>query len=93
MGTVRGGQIICDKCGVECKALYGFAMVTNKVASSTNEGVKKITEEVDKVYGKHDFIICWKCTVEMMGIPTLAQQRAEHARSAKKKESDNASEK
>ena len=76
----------CDKCGEMCKALYGFQMTVNKVANSTNEHVKKLVAKVDKLYGKHDFVICWPCTVEMMGIPTLAQKRMAEARKAKNAE-------
>ena len=88
MGTVRGGKIVCDKCGVECTALHGFAMTVNRVANFHNDSVKAITDDVSSTYGKHDFIICWKCTIEMMGIPTLGEQRAARAREGKIKKEE-----
>ena len=68
MGTVRGGRIVCDRCGEDCKALYGFAMTVHKAAQTYNNEVKSIVDKIDAKYGKHDFIICWDCTIEMMGI-------------------------
>ncbi len=74
MGTVRGGGIECDRCGVECRALYGFAMSIDRVANTHNENVKNIVKKIDEKYGKHDFIICWDCTIRMMGILSLVQK-------------------
>ena len=83
MGTVRGGGIECDKCGVDCKALYGFAMSVDRAAHNYNTNVKEIVAAVDKKYGKHDFVLCWDCTIQMMNIPTLAEKKCEKAREAK----------
>ena len=76
MGTVRGGSIICDKCGDECRSLYGFAITTDRISHSFNDNMKKIVDKIDLKYGKHDFILCWDCTIQMMGIPTLAEKKA-----------------
>ncbi len=77
MGTVRGGSIICDRCSDECRSLYGFAITTDRISHSFNENMKKIVEKIDREYGKHDFVLCWRCTIRMMGIPTLAEAKAD----------------
>ena len=76
MGTVRGGRIICDACGNDCTRLHGMRMDVRRVVAGDAE-VKKLTDEVDKVYGKHDFIVCWMCTAKSLGIKTLAEQQSE----------------
>lgn len=73
MGTIRGGGLECDRCGADCKALYGFAMTVHRAAQTYNNRVKDVVEKIDKKYGKHDFIICWDCTIQMMGISSLHQ--------------------
>ena len=83
MGTVRGGGIECDRCGEDCKALYGFAMSVDRVAHTYNTNVKDIVEAIDKKYGKHDFVLCWDCTVQMMGIKSKVGAKLEKARAAK----------
>ena len=83
MGTVRGGNVYCDKCGAECKVLYGFAMSVDRVAHTHNDKIKDIVEKIDKKYGQHDFIICWDCTIQMMGIQSLDQKHAAMMRSKK----------
>jgi len=74
MGTIKGGKIVCDRCGDDCTKLYGFAMTVDRVAHTHNEQIKEIVSRVDRKYGKHDFIICWDCTIEMMGVLSLAQK-------------------
>ena len=75
MGTVRGGEIKCDRCGVECRSLYGFAMTVDRVSSVHNEKVKEIVGNIDKKYGKHDFLLCWDCTIQMMGILSIQEKK------------------
>ena len=83
MGTVKGGRIICNKCNEDCTNLYGFSMSVDRVAHTQNEKIKEIITKIDKKYGKHDFIICWDCTIAMMGIETLASKQAALMRLAK----------
>ena len=83
MGTVRGGNVFCDKCGNDCTALYGFAMSVDRVAHTHSDKIKDIVKKVDDKYGQHDFIICWDCTIEMMGIPTKGQKHSAMMRSKK----------
>ena len=85
MGTVKGGRIICAKCGEDCTNLYGFSMSVDRIAHNHNDKIKEIIGNVDKKYGKHDFIICWACTIDMMGIETSASKQAALMRSAKDK--------
>ena len=86
MGTVRGGEIKCNKCGTECRALYGFAMTVDRVSSVHNEKVKAIVNKIDEKYGRHDFLLCWDCTIQMMGILSIQEKKDADEYIAKLKE-------
>jgi hypothetical protein len=63
------GQIICDKCGRDCTALYGYALAVRGQVRS--QKTQQELAEVKKKYGKEDFYFCWGCTAEVFGIKPL----------------------
>lgn len=72
------GRLICEKCGVDCTALYGFALMTR--GTIRDQRTQKELDEVKKVFGKNEFVWCWGCTVEAFGVKPVAERKVEEKR-------------
>jgi hypothetical protein len=68
------GKFICSACGRDCTHLYGFIM--QKRTTLTRMQAEDFSN-VDKEFGKSDFVFCWSCTAKAFGAKTLAEKEAE----------------
>jgi len=69
------GQLICDRCGKNCTALYGFALMVRGTIRGKQQ--QEAMAEVQKEFGKSEFCFCWPCTAKVFGAKTLAEKEAE----------------
>lgn len=69
------GRLVCDKCGQDCTALYGFALMVRGTIRGKQQ--QEAMAEVQKEFGKNEFIFCWSCTAKTFGAKTLAEKEAE----------------
>jgi len=74
MGTVKGGRIICDVCGKDCTRLYGMRFDARRNITYDSE-VQAEFAKVDELYGKHEFVFCWICSIKAFGMKTLSEKK------------------
>lgn len=80
MGTVHGGRIICDSCGRDCTRLYGMRFDARKNISFDSE-IQDEFRRIDEIFGKHEFIFCWECSIRAFGAKPVKKEN-ENAESA-----------
>jgi hypothetical protein len=78
------GKMICDRCGADCtppNGLYGFLM--QKRPTLTKPQFQAF-QEIEKEFGKSEFVFCWRCTALAFGAKPLEKEKP-----AKKEEYQN----
>lgn len=68
------GKFVCSACGKDCTALYGFIM--QKRTTLTGAQIQAVNE-VQREFGKDEFVFCWSCVAKAFGAKTLAQKTIE----------------
>jgi hypothetical protein len=68
------GKMICDKCGADCtppNGLYGFLMQKRLTLSKPQF---QAFQEIEKEFGKAEFVFCWRCTALAFGAKPIEGQ-------------------
>lgn len=77
------GKRVCDVCGRDCTALYGFIM---EVRGNVNPKQQEELNEVKERFGKYEFVLCWGCMAKNLGIKEIKQKEQEQEKPVAKNE-------
>jgi len=71
LASILTGQVYCSSCGRDCTALYGLTFIVPEHRMRLNHKVVEATNELDRKYGKHDFVFCLECCIKNLGVKPL----------------------